>query len=91
MPASQPYHQRSHEQQGDAPAHRDAVLYLQPTGHHDQYALTEDAAHTVEGAADAHIQGLILLRERYDVESVGSDVVRCRTEGHQPEKGQRCL
>ena len=76
-------------EEGDAPGVRGtAGHFLQPSGQHDEQPLSGNGGKAVEGAADAHEEGLLVRRKPQHIESVGGDVVGGGAEGHQPEHGQ---
>jgi hypothetical protein len=85
---------QQHEQQCQHAEHRlpgchhlPGGLGQAPGGIH-QPALAADHRHAVEQAAHTHEGGLLVLRQRQQVEAVGGDVVRGRGKGQQPEHGQ---
>lgn len=64
---------------------------LQIAGYHHQHALPEDGGEAVEGAADAHEHGLLMVVKLEHVVAVGGDVVGGAAERHEGEKAERGL
>ena len=50
-----------------------------------QQSLSCYCSNTVEGATDANEQRLLMIAQSMHIEAVSSNIMRCRSEGHQPE------
>ena len=65
--------------------------YLEIACQHHQQTLADNSGDTVESATDAHEVSLLMLFKTEHIKAVGSNVVGCTGEGHQPEESQRPL
>ncbi len=82
----------SHKKEGDGPRSADIMAAsFKKTGKDDEAALSRDHGEAVEGCSNPNISGLEVLGEPQHVKAVGSSVMGCRAEGHQPEEGKGIL
>ena len=90
MPQGDEREEHGRGEQGDAPGARDgAQALLQHARQYHDHALPEDRRDAVEGAADAHEGGLLLLLQGDHIVAVRGDVVRGGGEGDDVEDDQR--
>ena len=81
-----------HDAEGDGPRHGDVASGLfQKACQDDQQTLSCYGGDTVEGAADAYVERLLVVVEGVHIIAVGCNVVGGRGEGYQPEGRQREL
>ena len=57
------------------------------TGQDDEQALSGHRSYSIEGTADAHEQRLLMITQSVHIETIGSNIMGSRGEGHQPEGG----
>ncbi|OAV63338.1 hypothetical protein Barb6_03796 [Bacteroidales bacterium Barb6] len=89
MPCCKPRQRSRQNEEYDAPRESDPPRYLfHPACQINQSSLSGNHCHAVEDIADADEKSLLFFRLSEHIEAVGGNVVRSRTESHEPEEGE---